>query len=588
MKRSFRIFVSLLMLCLHLSAWASVNAWLDSDQVGSGESVQLTLQHDGRTDNQPDLTPLRQDFDILGRSTGSSIQIVNGKMSSRHEINLTLAPKHGGKIVIPSLQWDGQSTPALTLTVSSNGGASQTGSAATSNAAHNFIATTLDQKAPYVQSAVTLTVRLYADQPLYQASLEFQPSNDVLVQQLGQDRQSRETRNGRSYQVVERKYLLFPQRSGPIRLEGPVLNAQVQDARSSDPFGSDPFFANAFGHNPFAGMMNATRPLRVRSDPITLNVRPRPASGAGHEWLPAQQVTLEETWQPDSGPIHVGDPITRHLHLSARGLTASQLPDLSALMPLPAGLRAYPDQAKLDNNVQGDGVIGTRDQDIALIASHAGHFQIPALKLYWWDTTKNSQREIELPAHSLDVLPSSAALTATTAPPDQGSTPLELTGPSVAPATSQTPSTRNPWFWASLALVLLWLTTLIAWWLVHRRNRPLRSKPNSRANEPTAIGSADARKAFRQACRENDPRAARRRLLDWARTIWPNDPPIGLMALAGRLEQPGLDLLLGQLDRACYAGGEWQGGSLLEKLKSLGAQPHTAGRIEPKLAGLYP
>src|SRR3569832_2149390 len=120
----------------------------------------------------------------------------------------------------------------------------------------------------------------------------------------------------------------------------------------------------------------------------------RPASGTGHDWLPAQKVTLAETWQPDNGPLHVGDPITRHVHLSALGLTASQLPDLSVLMPLPDGLRAYPDQAKLDTGVQGDGVVGARDQDIALVASRSGRYQIPALHLYWWDTNRNQQREV--------------------------------------------------------------------------------------------------------------------------------------------------------------------------------------------------
>ena len=308
---------------LSLTASAAVSARLDPTQVGPGEAVQLILQHDGQTDSQPDLGPLKQDFDVLGRSTGSSIQIINGKMSAQTEINLTLMPKHGGKLQVPALQWDGQTTPALALTVSGNSAGAQPGNVPAGGSAHVFLTTTLDQKQPYVQAAATLTVRLYTDEPLYQASLELQPSNDVLVQQLGQDSQTSATRDGRTYHVIERKYLLFPQRSGPIRLDGPVLNAEVPDARGgNDPFGANAFFGNVFGRNPFGGMMNATRPLRVRADPLVLNVRPRPASGTGHDWLPAQKVTLAETWQPDNGPLHVGDPITRHLHLSALGLTA--------------------------------------------------------------------------------------------------------------------------------------------------------------------------------------------------------------------------------------------------------------------------
>src|SRR5512135_435152 len=258
MKNIFRISIALLFLGLGLPASAAISAWLSHDQVGPGETVQLTLQHDGQTDSQPDLSPLRQDFDILGRSSGSSIQIVNGKMTAQNQLTLVLSPKHGGKLQVPALQWDGQSSPALNLTVA-NSPTQQNGgnTAGATGTDHVFLTATLDSKQPYVQAADTLTVRLYTDQPLYQANLELQPSNDVLVQQLGQDSQSTTTRNGRSYQVVERKYLLFPQRSGHITLDGPVLNAQVQDGASGNPFGSDPFFGNVFGQNPFGGMLNA-------------------------------------------------------------------------------------------------------------------------------------------------------------------------------------------------------------------------------------------------------------------------------------------------------------------------------------------
>jgi hypothetical protein len=587
-----RLLVFVALWSLSLSASAAVSARLAPTQVAPGEAVQLILQHDGETGSQPDLGPLRQDFDVLGRSTGSTIQIINGRMSAQTEITLTLMPKHGGTLQVPPLQWDGQTTPAIALTVAGTAAGPQAGNAPApaSGSAHVFLTTTLDQKQPYVQAADTLTVRLYTDQPLYQASLELQPSNDVLVQQLGQDSQTSATRDGRSYRVIERKYLLFPQRSGQIRLDGPVLNAEVPDDRGgNDPFGTNAFFGNVFGRNPFAGMMNATKPIRVRADPLVLDVRPRPASGTGHDWLPAQKVTLAETWQPDTGPLHVGDPITRHLHLSALGLTASQLPDLSVLMPLPDGLRAYPDQAKLDTGVQGDGVVGTRDQDIALIANRSGRYQIPALHLYWWDTTRNLQREVELPARTLYVLPGSGGVAAATTPPGQNSAP-----PSLQPAEQHTllaqqdtASGSARWRWLSLGLGVLWLGTLSAWWISRRRNSRQPDSPGA-SRPATTSTAADARQAFRQACQANDPQAARRHLLDWARATWPNDPPLGLQALSDRLDDADLKSLLKQLDRVCYAGGAWEGKSLADGLKTLDWKTKGASLAAPELAGLYP
>ena len=40
------------------------------------------------------------------------------------------------------------------------------------------------------------------------------------VQPLGKDEQSTETRDGRTYQVITRRYVLLPQRSGSLRLDG--------------------------------------------------------------------------------------------------------------------------------------------------------------------------------------------------------------------------------------------------------------------------------------------------------------------------------------------------------------------------------
>ncbi|MDR3392885.1 MAG: BatD family protein [Sulfuriferula sp.] len=596
MKNACLIIIALLFAGLSLSANAAVTASLDRTQTGAGEAVQLTLQYDGQTDKQPDLSALKQDFDILGRSTGTSIQVINGKMSAQTQLSLTLMPKHGGRITIPPVSWNGQSSAALTLTVGGNaaqpGNTAGNGNSTPANTAHAFITASLDQKQPYVQAAAMLTVRLYVDEPLYQATLELQPNNDVLIQQLGKDTQTSTTYRGRDYQVVERKYLLFPQRSGVIQLSGPVLNAQIADAsNSSDPFGNDPFFANAFGHNPFGNMINATRPIRIQGEQITLNVRPRPAGSSGQDWLPAQSVNLTETWQPDSGAFHVGDPITRHLHLQAQGLTASQLPDLSKLMTLPDGLRAYPDQAKLNDNVQGGSVLGSRDQDIALIASRAGHYDIPAMHLHWWDTAKNVQRSIDLPARTLDVLPGTTTAAVAPVPPSQQSADAtQASGTPLLHMANPLPAAPTGYLWpmTSLGLAVLWLGTVAAWWRSSRRNAAPRP---ARRQEPPLDAPPDAsqsRKAFQHACRENDPQSARRHLQAWARATWPDDPPAGLKAIATRLPERDTDALLQQLDRACYTDHEWHGAAMLAALPSLSAKNGTAARTEPQLNSLYP
>lgn len=585
MKTTYIIFISLLFSGMSMPVFAAINASLDQNQIAPGQSVQLTLQHDGQTNSQPDLSPLKQDFDVAGQSSGSSVQIINGKVNSKVELILMLIPKHSGKLQIPALSWDGQHTPVLDLTVAA-GASGPAGNTPGAVSAHPFITTKLDQKQPYVQAAATLIIKIYVDQPLLQASLDFQPGNDVLIQQLGDDQQSSEVYKGKNYQVIQRKYLLFPQRSGQIRLDGPVLNAQVQ-VQGNTVSANDPFF----GNSPFGGMMSATRPLRIQADPVVLNVQPRPASGSAHDWLPAQSVTLNETWKPDDGKVHVGEPVTLHLHLGAVGLTAAQLPDLSQAIQLPQGLRAYPDQAKLNNSVQSDSVMASRDQDVAIIASSAGHYQVPELHLYWWDTSKNQQKEIVLPAHALDVLPGVVT-------PLTGATPLPQGAPiSDTPSSASLSSARagsvfvgDFWKWLSLLFAGLWLVTLIIWWRVSKNQCSSKAVTVKEPFIPPLLAphAEKSRQAFRQACAENDKQSARQSLLDWARATWPQDPPFGLQALSRRLHNPAAQQLIMQLDRACYVDEDWQGSALGDALDQLNNGVNKVVLAETKLPDLYP
>jgi hypothetical protein len=221
--------------------------------------------------------------------------------------------------------------------------------------------------------------------------------------------------------------------------------------------------------------------MRLHGDAIVLDVRPRPASVTGQDWLPAQHVRLEESWRPDSGAFRAGEPITRQLRLSALGLTAAQLPDLAARMPLPDGIKAYPDQAKLNNAQQDGSVSGSREQDIALIASRPGRYQLPALHLTWWDTTRNSPREAILPARTLEILPGVAGAEAAPPPVTRAPTasPAEPSSSTLAfplPIAGAR-STAFPWPWLSLVLGLLWLATLACHLAARPARRPRRPGP---------------------------------------------------------------------------------------------------------------
>ncbi len=364
------------------SAHCAVRASVDSNSVGANGTIELMLEHDGQTSAEPDLSPLKEDFDVLSSSRSSNVQIVNGSMTSSARVELSLSPKHSGQIRIPAIAWGNEKSDPISVSVNAASSGSPQTPGASSGSAKVYLKTSIEPQQSYVQAGIDLTVRLYSAVPLYHAELELPADSDVLVQQVGADRNETVVENGERYQVVERHYELFPQRSGSLKLSGPALNAQIPVQNRMDPFGNS--FKDFFGNIPFGGAFTTAKPLRLHGDDIALNVLPRPAAAGGEYWLPAQDVTLQGEWRPAQGPIKAGDPVTLDLHLKARGLTAAQLPDLNALLKLPPGVKAYPDQAKLTNDAQGGNLEGRRDQSIALIADRAGEFTIPALSVHWW------------------------------------------------------------------------------------------------------------------------------------------------------------------------------------------------------------
>lgn len=580
MIKSICHFAMLLALWLITSSvQAEVRARVDSNQINSGDTLQLTLSHDGQTGSKPDLTPLAQDFDVLATSRSSNVSIINGSFASQTQVQLTLSPKRSGTLTIPSLAWDNERSAPIRITVGSGGGTqSDTNQFQAGNV---FLKAVVDKSQPYVQGAVNLTVQLYAAVPLYRATLDLPASSDVLVQQLGEDEKRETNVDGRPYELIERHYLLFPQHSGTLHIPGPVLDAQIAVRSRNDPF------SNFFGRSPLADMMQDVRPIRVHADDITLDVRPRPPAATANYWIPARRLDVTAQWHPDSLNAQAGEPVTLDLHLRAEGLTAAQLPDVVSFLELPPGLKAYPDQAKLANSAQDGTVVGERDQSVALIADRPGDFQIPALKIQWWDTTADALRQIELPARTLHVTPGSGSDASTRGTTGTPQTAATSPAPRSDGATSSATERSWPWHWVSLALAVLWLGTVFGWWW-SRRRQPAATPSVPRAVPRGVQSESRARERFQQACRSDDPLAARRALLDWAAARWPDAPPAGLRALSSRIGDANIDALLIDVDRACFAGSEWHGGALAQALTRLPESRQRTTPADESLSELYP
>ena len=183
---------------------------------------------------RPDFSALDTDFDVLGTSQSTSVSIINGRMQRSARWLVDLMPKREGVFTIPAIQIGNERSNPLTLTVKPSA------AAAGEPAGEIFLEVEVDTQTPYVQQQAVLTIRLYRSVQMGNASLT-EPNvtgGDVIVERLGDDAGYETQRGGTRYAVVERRYALFAQNSGPAVIEPLLFEGRVPTGRQSmfDPF----------------------------------------------------------------------------------------------------------------------------------------------------------------------------------------------------------------------------------------------------------------------------------------------------------------------------------------------------------------
>jgi len=567
---------------LPMACAAAVRSQVDRSSVTQGEPFTLTIESDAaRSGAQPDLAPLRKDFALLGSEASSETSIVDGARSDRTRWIVRLQALRTGSVEIPALAVGSDHTAPIALGVAAPSAAAK---AAMSEHAFMEVDTAPAGKSLYVQQELPYTVRLYVDGDVQSGSLNPPDAGpDAVVEQVGPETRGTASRHGRDYTVIERHYAISPERSGtltvaPASFQGTVEVPAAPGAVDADP--ADDLMARMLRNSPFAndpmfrsGLIarfanaTATQPLTAQGAALAFEVRARPAAAAS-PWLPAQQLTLHDSWADSPPQFKVGEPVSRVITIEARGLAASQIPTLAP--PAPANARVYPETADKQSRVDGASIDGVSRQTLTYIPSAQGRLDIAPLTLAWWDTTTHEQRQASLPARQFQIEAGVAgqAQTPATAPPAflPTETPARAdTSPQAASASSHQAS---DWRWpaglgAALVLVAAAVTAMLG-----RRRRGAAAGPVA-APLPDRKSSL---RALRDACEADDAGAAAQALLQIARIEWPDQPPSGLGALAARLASGAAEVAA--LDRCLYGAHAcaWRGAALWQAFKN-GLQP---------------
>lgn len=582
------------------SVWAKgVKAYVDRNPVMVEETFRLIVEADGISSSEtPDLRKLEDDFALLGTSHSQQMSMINGSTSSVTRWVTTLAPKRSGMLTIPALHVGNHASLPLSLTVQKP---SQVQGAQTQR--DIFLESEVDSHIPYVQGQVLLTLRLVSAVALQDGKLGDPEIEWGMVERVGKDATHETMRDGRRYQVTERRYIITPQKAGAQTIPPVLLSGSIPDERAG---GStlDQFFGNRRRNQnggPFRSLFQTTRPVHIRSPKVSLTVKDMPADVKGSLWLPAKAFTIKESWSGSTDNIQMGEPLTRTLVMVAKGLRGEQLPELPK--PDYGSIKTYPDKPQTNTEFDGTWVVGMREEKYAVVPTQPGSVTVPGIRIPWWNIDSARWETAELPSRTLTVfgdLPVKPDR-----PLDQRSTHLAPTIQSDdkihadVPFDSLKPISlsfgSSTWPWIAGGLAGMWMLTLGGWWWDRRRRHSKNIGIGSNA-EKVVESERKAIQAVKSACLEPSAAKTREALMSWASIKRQGKPCLSLGTAAQMLAEPvpdhaDLKEAIWNLDRTLYtatAQHTWDGQRFWETIQpAMTAQPQKKKRNPETLPELY-
>jgi len=527
----------LLVCLLHAAtAVATVTARVDRPTVDINESFTLEIVVDSSTDLEPDFTVLEENYFVGQVSKLSNTSIINGDIRRSLTWTVMLMPKVTGEQFIPAIVLGNEQSNPLRIVVNEQTNAPP-------GEADVFITSEVDLEETYVQSQILYRIRIYRAVQTRQPALR-EPSisgAETLAELAGDERQYEAVLNGRAYNVIERAIALYPQESGEIEISPARFEARIlRDGRIT-------------GRKVF------------ESQSHTINVLPIPAPPAEFPdatWLPARDVQLSEDWSRPPEEMEAGEPVTRHVTLSALGQIETQLPTLEP--PEIDGLNVYADKPELSRTQEAGGLRGVRRDQYAIIGLAGGEIELPALQVPWWDIEAAEWKVASLPARTLII---EGAPVAAVVEPEVTAVPVAETA---VQDSEEALAVISAWQRATEVLAVLWLLTLAAWWWSSRSAPRKRREPREPEPPPAHKQQGQLLKTARTAAAAGDGAAVRNAILEWGRLQWPTAAPRSIGEFANRVEPPLSDELR-RLSAVSYSrdGGNWDGNALADALRSV-------------------
>lgn len=260
----------------------------------------------------------------------------------------------------------------------------------------------VDRNKAYVNEQVVLTFRFYRARQLYRNPDYIPPTaKNFTLEQIGRQTSTRRVINGKTYQVEEIRYALFPLFSGvqtidPARLTYyERVNSPATRRRSAfdDPF-FDSFFNDSFMNGRFQKKELFTRPINIEVMPIPQEGRPADFSNCIGEYKVSALL--------EKDTVKANEPLSMKVMISGFGPpSAITEPNLN----LPEGFSRYDSRETSGTGISNGRIQGQKTFEYAIIPRKEGVFTLPPVTFTYFNPTSGEYQTSSTREFRVKVLP---------------------------------------------------------------------------------------------------------------------------------------------------------------------------------------
>jgi hypothetical protein len=149
------------------------------------------------------------------------------------------------------------------------------------------------------------------------------------------------------------------------------------------------------------GFKGVKRSVKTKSRDIV--VKAVPNGNNTNDWLVANNVSVNESWQGDLNTVKVGDVVKRTVYRKVYGTVSELIPPV--FWDSVQGVSIYPSRSSINTEKTKTTISATRTEGARYLFEKEGTVTLPEITVTWWNPNQNKLLKRTLKEKTLEVLP---------------------------------------------------------------------------------------------------------------------------------------------------------------------------------------